>query len=430
MLTKTLSVAHSYYRRLADNLIMKSVYDHVDAERLAVFNGQIFGQSVAEMTRRLIFHHPMTRPEYWLYIEDEQNKQIVSSLALIPHKWRYEEVILQAGEMGIVGTLESYRNRGLVRALAARHRELLNQGSFDLSPIQGIPYFYRQFGYEYALPLEAGWHLENRDVPEPSQDDLARYRFHPATREDIPHLRRFFADSTQPLDIAAVRDDAIWEYLLAAPTGAATDGQVWMVLAHDNQPLGYFRIVFEGFGAELTVGESSRFSYKAAPIVLHQLKMMAINDDKPGVRFNLPTGNDLLRHAQAVGAVDRGTWHWQIMLPNIARLLYKLRPVLERRIAASLFRGLTQTVCLNLYREAYDLEFVDGELRGVNAVGYREWSGSAIRIPPMALTPLLLGYRNREELVKYYPDIGTVGQAEHLIDVLFPKMEGFIYTGY
>lgn len=427
MLNETSPVTTPYYRPLADNFVMKSVRDHADAERLAIFNGQIFGESVAQMTRRLIFHHPMTRLEYWLYIEDESTGQIVSSLALIPHQWRCEEVTLKAGEMGIVGTLESHRNRGLVRALAARHRELLVEGGFDLSPIQGIPYFYRQFGYAYALPLEAGWHLENRDVPEPSPDDLKGYSFRPATYEDIPGLMRLYSESTQPLDIAAVRDQAIWRYLLADSTGAATDGQVWMVLDADGQPIGYFRIVFEGFGAGLIVGETSRFSYKATPVVLHHLKTLAIERGKPGIRFNLPVSNDLLRTAQGYGAADRGTWHWQIMIPDIPRLLTRLKPVLERRIAASPFAGLTQTVCLNLYREAYDLDFADGQLRVVNAVGYREWSD--IRIPPLALPPLLLGYRSREELAKVNPDVGVSGQAAHLIDVLFPKLAGFIYTG-
>lgn len=428
MVTETLTTTTPYTRPLADNLVMKSVRDAEDAERLAVFNGQIFGESVAAMTRRLIFHHPATRFEYWLYIEDERTGQIVSSLALIPHQWRYEDVTLKAGEMGIVGTLDSHRNRGLVRSLAARHRELLLEGGFDLSPIQGIPYFYRQFGYEYALPLEAGWYLENRDVPELSPDDLAHYSFRPATHEDIPALMRLYTESTQPLDIAAVRDEAIWRYLLADSTGAATDGQVWMVLDNQQQPIGYFRIVFEGFGAGLIVGETSRFSYKAAPVVLHHLKTLAIERGKPGIRFNLPVNNDLLRVAQGYGAQDRGTWHWQIMIPDIPRLLTRLKPVLERRIAASLFAGLTQTVCLNLYREAYDLDFLDGQLRAVNAVGYRGWSD--IRIPPLALPPLLLGYRSREELAKVNPDVSISGQAAHLIDVLFPKREGFIYTGY
>lgn len=428
MLTKNSPVNTPYFRPLANHLVMKSIRDLDDADRLAIFNGQIHGESVMEMTRRLIINHPTIRPEHWLYIEDQNTGQIVSSLCVIPYTWRYEDVTLKAGEMGIVGTLEAYRNRGLVRELAARHRELLREGDFDLSPIQGIPYFYRQFGYEYALPLNAGWYIENRNVPDVSEAVLAQYQFRPATREDIPALMRFYDEAAKPLDITLVRDADLWVYLLEDCIGTATEGQTWMLLDADAQAVGYFCTVSHGFGAGLIVGETSRLNHQSAPVVLHQLKTLALAQGKPGLTLNLPVSNDLLRHAQYLGAHDTGTYQWQIMLVDITRLLFKLKPVLERRLAASAFNGLTQTVCINLYREAYELDFVGGQLRAVNAVGYRE--GGDIRIPPMVLTPLLLGQRSREELMACYPDMSIWGQAQHLIDVLFPKMAGFIYTAY
>src|SRR5689334_11423375 len=201
-----------YQRSLGNNLVLKSVNGKDNAERLALFNGQIFGQGVVGMTRALLLHHPHTRPDYWLYVEDETNAQIVSSLALIPWQWRYEDVTLKSGEVGIVGTLETYRNRGLVRVLMARHHELLREGEFDLSHIQGIPYFYRQFGYEYAMPLDVHWNLELRHAPDYATE--TRYTFRLATMQDIPILMRFYEQAAMSLDISAVRDESIWRYLL------------------------------------------------------------------------------------------------------------------------------------------------------------------------------------------------------------------------
>jgi hypothetical protein len=40
----------------------------------------------------------------------------------------------------------------------------------------------------------------------------------------------------------------------------------------------------------------------------------------------------------------------------------------------------------------------------------------------------VLGYRSREELRQCYPDVGIWGQSQYLVDVLFPKMEAYIYT--
>jgi GNAT superfamily N-acetyltransferase len=107
------------------------------------FRRQIFGEGVAGFSRSLILHHPHTRSDHWLFVEDENAGQVVSSLVLIPWQWCYEDVTLKSGEVGIVATLESHRKRGLIRAQFARHRELLREGGYDLSHIQGIPYFYR-----------------------------------------------------------------------------------------------------------------------------------------------------------------------------------------------------------------------------------------------------------------------------------------------
>ncbi len=134
-----------YNRPFGDGLVMKSIGDMQDVERLAAFNGRMFGEGVNGMTSALIRHHTATRPEHWLYVEDVTSGEIVSALGLIPWTWRYEDVMLKVGEMGIVSTQEAYRNRGIVRALTLQHQEMMREEAFDLGVIQGIPYFYRQF---------------------------------------------------------------------------------------------------------------------------------------------------------------------------------------------------------------------------------------------------------------------------------------------
>ena len=416
-----------YARSLGNGLTLKSIRDLEDAERLAAFNKQIFGEGVAAMTRALIVHHPATRPEHWLYVEDEATGQVVSSLALIPWHWCYEEVQLSSGEMAIVGTLDSYRNRGLVRALAARHRELLQDGGFDFSHIQGIPYFYRQFGYEYALPLEPKWQLELRDIPA-APDEAAAYHFRPATEDDVPVLMRLYEAATAGLQVSACRDEAIWRFMLACTAGTELEAEIWLMLDASDAITGYCRIAHYGFGTGLIVSETSRLNHTTAKVLLTWLKSLAIDREKPYVRLNLPVTNDLLQAAKSWGAYDAGTYAWQILLVDAARLLCKLAPVLERRIASSMFAGLSQTLVINLYRAAFELHFEAGKLLSVHAIGFCDQG--AIRIPPTLLAPLLLGYRSREELARMYPDFAIYGEFQQLIDVLFPKRDSFLFTIY
>ncbi len=416
-----------YNRPLGDGLFLKSVCDHNDVERIAALNRQVFGPHEAEFGSALILHHPATRPEHWLYIEDETSKQVVSSLVLIPWDWRYEDVSLKSGEVGIVATLESYRNKGLVRSLMARHRELLREGEFDLSHIQGIPYFYRQFGYEYAMPLDVHWNLELHAMPDKPADSLL-YSFRLATAQDIPLLMRFYDEATKSLSISTLRDERIWHYLFEHSPSTVLAAETWLVLDAAQQPVGYFRIPFQGFGEGLIVNETSRLSSELATALLVHLKGVTQERGKPYIRLDLPDSNDLVRVAASFNAHNDGHYAWQMHLVDVGRLLRKLTPVLERRIAASVFAGLTRTLCLNLYREAFELCFEKGKLRTVKPIGFSDTWG--IKIPPLLLAPLLLGYRSREELRDMYPDVSISGEFQHLVDVLFPKLESFISTTY
>src|SRR5207248_10437926 len=56
----------------------------------------------------------------------------------------------------ILATAPGYRNRGLIRAVLAMVHARGDGEGRPLSAITGIPYFYRQFGYEYVLDLGGG----------------------------------------------------------------------------------------------------------------------------------------------------------------------------------------------------------------------------------------------------------------------------------
>ena len=418
-----------YERTLRDGLVLKSVVDERDALRVAEFDGVIHGSGVTDMARELILNHPHTRPEHWLYVEDESTSQVVSSICLIPWTWRYEDVELQAGEMGIVGTLEAYRHRGLIRELAARHAELLREGGYDLGHIQGITYFYHQFGYQYALPLEGGWRVELHLVPQPSEKDQpARYTFRQATVDDLPTLLRLYDEAARDLSISTVRDEGVWRYLLGPSTRTDMVAETWLVLDASGEPAGYLRLPEHGFGEGLDVGEVSRLSGDAALAVLRQLKAWAIEREKPYIRLNVPVNSTLVQTARHLGAHNLGTYAWQIHLPDVGRFLFKLAPILERRIAASPFAGLSDTLCFNLYREALDMRFQDGKLEAVEPLGFCDRGG--IRVPPMLAAPLLLGWRSSEELRHIRPDLSIGREWQHLVDILFPKVNSFIYTVY
>ncbi|HRF95612.1 MAG TPA: hypothetical protein PLZ51_10470, partial [Aggregatilineales bacterium] len=160
-----------------------------------------------------------------------------------------------------------------------------------------------------------------------------------------------------------------------------------------------------------------------------QAKKMALERNKPYIKIHIPQAHVLTQLARFYGGHDNGRYAWQMMIPDVPRLLTALKPVFEKRLANSPCANLTHTFILNLYRNAFGLVFQDGKLIEVNSLGYYE-GDSDMSIPPNAFTQLVLGHRNREELRAIFPDLSCGGMSAMMVDILFPRMNGFIYPIY
>jgi predicted N-acetyltransferase YhbS len=409
-------------------LRVRTVANEEDAERVAAFNSTIHGAGVGEIVRRLMRYHPLIQPGDFILVEDEETGQVVSSLSCNPWRWRYDGEELLAGEMGFVGTLEPYRGRGLVRAQVGLFKEMLRERGYHLSHIQGIPYYYRQFGYEYALPLESNVRLDLYQVPPLPEGVEPTHTCRPAVRTDFPDLVRLYTEATWDLDIYAKRDKAIWRYIWEQTPGTNMEAEIWMVEDRAGQPAGYFRVQKHPFGEGLTPNEVSRLSHDAALVVLRQLVALARERDKPYIRLNLSVGCTLVQEALALGAYNQGSYAWQIHIPDPVHLLRAIGPALERRVAASTYAGLTADLRIHLFRKTLLMRWREGRLADVTWMD--QSAGWTLRLPPSLLAPVILGHWSWEELRRTRPDVAAAGEWVSLLDVLFPPMRAYIYQIY
>lgn len=418
-----------FHQTLDNGLILKSISTEEEIDKLAIFNELIHEEAiVAQMTRTLIRHHPSTHPKEWIFIEDPSTGQIVSSLCLIPWVLRYDTVELHSAEMGIVGTLPEYRRRGLIRSLNHRFQQLLIDGNYVLSHIQGIPYYYRQFGYEYTLPLEGGWELTLHNIPSNPPEYIKDYTFRKAILDDIPLLQQFYNTAMDALDISTIRNQDIWHYLISQEDNLQGMQEVWLILDKNNVPIGYVRTAKEGFRQGLIVDEASQLSHQASIAAMYYFKQMAIERKKPYIRFSMSELCLLVRIAKNWDAQSPWQYAWQIKTPNAKSLLDAIAPILEKRINNSPFANLTQSITFDLYRQSYEVIFDNGQVTSVKILALCE--SPSMRTPPPQFIQLVLGYKSREELEGIYPDVSVSGQNKYLVDVLFPKMNSFLHLIY
>ena len=410
---------------LGGSLVLGTATTREDVERVSEFNGIIHGPGIVSMTRNIFLQHPDTRGGDLIFVEDTTTHQIVSSLCLIPWHIRYGEAQLTSGEMGIVGTLESYRRRGLIRAQAEVFMERLKARGCVLSHIQGIGYYYRQFGYEYAMPLDGGLIVTRRNLVSPAPGSFTCC---PASSADIPALMTLADIAARDIAIHTVRDADIWRYLFTYSTGTETESEVWLVLDSDSRIRGYMRLPGHHFGQELTVSEASQMDFETAVASLHFLVQLAEERHTPGVRLCLPANCNLMRVACSFDARDMGNYAWQVHIPDAAALLGAVGPELERRVAGSLFAGLSRDIDIGFFRHAVRLTFSDGRITQVVDLGFTD--GTAIRFPAQAFTKLALGYRSLDEILAAYPDAGVPLADRLLVETLFPEVQVFLYTIY
>ena len=418
----------AHKRPLGEGLVLCTAADEKDINGVASLMSTIHGPPTGTQIRNLFLHHPATHIEDLFFVKDEETARIVSSLCLIPWTWRYGPVELSSGELAIVATAEAYRRRGLVRAQVEAFKRRLDQRACLLSQIQGIPYFYRQFGYEYALPLEGGVRLELRRIPASPEPP---FTFRRATVEDIPVLQSLYDQAAQDLTIHARRTKATWEFLETYAEGTMTERERWICTTAGGEIAGYVSVPRYHFGEELAVDETSQLSFGAALAALQHLKKLAVEREKPGIRLNLPAHATLSRLGRSLDGHDMGTYAWQIHVPNVANLLRALAPILELRIADSPFAGLTQEIELDLYGQRLVLSFQTGELARVAEINYDASRGERVlQCPPLQFIPLMLGHRTWQELHEAYPDVTVPPMWRLLVDTLFPKMRSFLYSPY
>ncbi|HEY8292089.1 MAG TPA: GNAT family N-acetyltransferase, partial [Thermomicrobiales bacterium] len=235
-------------RDLGDGLMLRRATVG-DTDRLAAFNAAIHGTDNGEpdewvgvWTRDMMRgDHPTTGAGDFLIVEDTRSGAIASSLCLISQRWSYSGIPFGVGRPEMVGTHPDYRRRGLVRAqFAVIHAWSVERGE-AVQVIGGIPWYYRQFGYEMALELDSGRFGYPADVLVLEGGATEPYRIRPATEADIPFLARAYDFGMHRSRVACLRDAAQWRYDLVghSPTSDMRL-DVRVIETGEGTPVGFF----------------------------------------------------------------------------------------------------------------------------------------------------------------------------------------------
>jgi predicted N-acetyltransferase YhbS len=339
--------------------------------------------------------------------------RVVSTATLLHESLSIGGVTVPAGQVELVATAPDHEGRGLVRALMNEaHRRSTDRGDL-LQVMIGIPYFYRQFGYSYSMPIPLPWNVHTVPVVDPGITVRA------ATLDDIPAMEALQTTAQRVADVRMPHSAACWRWLVQR------SGSTQLVAERDGSIIATARRTPPEEG--LVLGEVAGHTDGICSLVAS-----AAGDGEVSVLERPATGIDdvLTRFAVAPEDSDqRRDWFYG-RVPSLAPLLDHLRPVLLERFRSARLDGHHE-VLLSSWRGHVRFTIDDDSMSDVVAGGPEQApvSKAGSGVAPDALAPLLLGPFGAGGLEARYADV-LLGRQRDLMEALFPPVTSDLLTFY
>ncbi len=333
----------------------------------------------------------------------------VATIGLMRVKLRLAGVEIPAGQPEFVVTDPDYQRRGLARDLMGLVHTWSAESGDLVQIVAGIPYFYRQFGYQYGLVRPR----ERLVAPESDLGDTGEWETRRATVDDIPAMRALEEAVQSRVDLSLPYPDEIWPVLAGLPPAeelavAVRDnavGAVARILAPEGPPVHV---------QALAAGEVS-----AARALLHRARRRCpgtalVVAERPGsvVPAALPAASP---------PVPRRKWLY-LRIPDLAALLAHLRPVLSHRLSQSCLSQESGRTVISLYGSSVELRFDRGAVLSVSpgpGGAPADPSGTS-HVPPDLTAALVFGEDGVTGL-EHHPDV-SLRRDRALLGVLFPPL--------
>ncbi|WP_376797572.1 GNAT family N-acetyltransferase [Thermogemmatispora sp.] len=433
-----------------------------DVEELARLESEVFLNSPADpLNQPLAWHvrellsgdHPLMGSQDFALVEDlgRTDRRVVACACLWRQFWDYEDVRLLVGRPELVVSDPDYRQRGLVRALfELLHARSEAEGAL-VQAITGIPYFYRQFGYEYALELDGYLTFPVTQIPPAPEDGREPVRLRAATLADLPAIMALYEAQRrrEPLAVSTPIGEEWWRYQLSHWQGCRT-GEHWfiqVICGESGNFLGFVVMPTMRWRSAVPVMHCFEVMpgvdlFSLLPSVLRAIlargRQMPVRREPAEIdhlRLYLagehPIRAALLRlpdrYGEPLAVRSSRRYAWYVRVSDLAAFLRRVAPALERRLAHSPLAGYSGLLRLHFYGRELQLHFQTGRLERVQQVERAfEAEEADAAFPPLVFLQLLFGYRSLEELSYAFPDVDVKPTAEMLLQTLFPKRPSWV----
>jgi GNAT superfamily N-acetyltransferase len=452
MLQKQDNLANpNYTRDLGDGLILRWSTPR-DTEDIAYLNSSVFrnnpeeplNEPLANLMREVMSgQHLMMSPGDFALVEDTRRTEhpLVAGTCFWRQTWEYEGIPFTIGRPEIVATDPEYRNRGLVRAIFELIHARSEAEGHLAQGITGIRYFYRQFGYEYALDLGVQRITHFALIPKSQEGVPEPYTLRDAAEEDIPLIQQLYDQYRTPYPVSTKIDESWWRYQIRS-LGKVNVDDYWhiqMIVNTENVAQGYVITPRLRWRQSLSIYDLATVSsvnlQALMPSLLRALqtyaqRVPATPGAGPAESFSFRLGVKHLAYdvlGKDLAFEPQLPYAWYVRVPDLPKFIRHIAPALEARLANSALAGYSGTLTLNFYRGGLQIEFAEGKLTGAENWQIPLWHpGADAGFPPLVFLQLLFGRRSLEDLQYAFPDVEAKNEVELLLKTLFPASPSWV----
>lgn len=376
-------------------------------------------------------------------VEEVATGRIVSSQHFSHHRWVYGGVEFPVGEIEHVSTRVDYRRRGLIR----RQTDVMHDWSAAAGElatvVNGIPWYYTQFGYELPLDKHNGRRLF-REYAQTVPAEQAPYALREATPDDLDFIEQTFQTGAPRLRVSYLRTRDHWEYELLKRDPRNAWARRLFVLTSPTRPVGFISIhpltlAIDAFEVAPATPWSLATGSLARWLLEHAEGALGLEvSERPSWSFGW-LGEDhpafsscphLFGQFETLGSpLRRGAWY--VRIPDVPAFVARIAPALEERLAQSNEAGYHGSLRIGRYREpGVELQFDHGR------VTVEPWRQTGIhegdaRFADATFLELLFGRAGLPQLEAQFPyRIGVSSRARPVLQALFPPAPSYLLPLY
>lgn len=367
--------------------------------------------------RQVFLGYPRKSENLWLYIKDNKENKLVSSICLAPLEWQIEDIILPVCEMEFVGTLEQYRGKRFIKILNELYENIMNQNGYILSVITGIPYFYRTLGYEYVSSLDDRITIPASKIPEKKYESI---NIRKANSNDIPFIESKYTQFHRNFYIFNRFDPECFKFKYLKDQFNSEVRSTY-IFDEAGVPNNYFSfgLSYDNRNYEIY---SPDLNKREMITLLQFIKTMGNYNENDIITLSISEHSPVFRYIISLGGTPVSTYGWQVKIPNLEKFFKLIKKIIENRVKHSEFKGLTKAIRISNYIDTIELDFDNGKIKNIEIEKeYQNPKITDLSIPEALLFKLLLGDRNTDEINYIIKDALVNISSKLLIEIMFPK---------